>query len=304
MEATFNSNKHYRKKRVRNRIAFLICVSPALVWFFSLMVWPMINMFILSTKRWDGIISPKTAIGLRNYQRMLTDPHFGHAIANTGIHVGVGLLLTIPPAMILGYFLTQRYAGYRILRTVFFMPSMISVAALAMIFLGIYMPDGILNHVLSWLGLGSLQQFWLASPNTALGAVIAVDVWGGIGYYSVLFFAAFVTIPSDMYEAARLEGSGPWTSLWKIAVPQIVDFIGVVVTLHFLWLFLGSAQNVLLLTHGGPGDKSLTIGYYMFTQAFTSQRLGYSQAIAVVAFVIGIAVMILIRRMTRRDHSM
>jgi multiple sugar transport system permease protein len=203
----------------------------------------------------------------------------------------------------LGFFLSLRKPGYRILRTIFFSPSMISVAALAMIFLGLYRPDGMLNGFLNSIGLSSFTRIWLANKSTALGAIIAIDIWSGIGFYSVLFFAALANIPEELYEAARLDGADYWIIMWRIAFPLMLDFFGIVVILQFLYILSGAAQNVILLTQGGPGTATLTLGYYLYSQAFLTQRLGYSQAIGVLIFFVGIAAILVIRRITSRLSS-
>jgi multiple sugar transport system permease protein len=287
---------YHRRQRARDRRAFLMFVLPALVWFGLWMLWPLGNMFYLSTLRWDGLVKPSFFIGLANYARMFRDPHFLNGLRNTGIHLLVALPGVMLPAYVLGFFLSLRRHGYRVLRVVFFSPAMISVAALAVMFYGVYMPQGILNSLLSFIGLEALARSWLADPDTVLGAIIFLDIWAGVGFYAVLFFAVLSNMPTELYEAARLDGASLWTIMWRITFPLIRGFFGVATILHFLWILLGAAQNVLILTRGGPGDYSLTLGYYLYDQAFLTQRLGYSQAIGVFVFIVGIAGLVIIRR--------
>jgi multiple sugar transport system permease protein len=291
---------YHRQLARQRRVTFLLLVLPALVWFLAFMLWPLLNMFYISTTRWDGLALPQKFIFLDNFLRFFNDKNLSIALRNTGIHLLVGILGVVPFAYMLGFFLSLRKRGYRLLRTIFFSPSMISVAALAMIFLGLYRPDGMLNSFLDAIGLSSLDRVWLANKSTALGAIIAIDIWSGIGFYGVLFFAALSGISEELYDAAQLDGAGYWTMMWKIAFPLMLDFIGVVVVLQFLYILSGAAQNVILLTAGGPGTATLTLGYYLYNQAFLTQRLGYSQAIAVLIFFIGIAVILLIRRISAR----
>jgi len=295
------ANVAYHRRLVRRqRITFLLLVAPALLWFMAFMLWPLVNMFYISTTHWDGLPLPQTFVFLDNYGRLLRDPNIAIGLRNTSIHLVVGILGVVPFAFILGFFLSLRLPGYRIFRTIFFSPSMISVAALAMIFLGVYRPDGMLNALLKAVGLAGLTRLWLANQSTALGALIAIDLWGGIGFNSVLFFAALGGIPEELYEAARLDGAGYWAIMWQIAFPLMLDMFGVVMVLQFLYILSGAAQNVILLTNGGPGTATTTLGYYLYAQAFINQRLGYSQAIAVVIFFVGIVVILLIRRVTAR----
>ncbi len=300
-KTTVTAQTEYHRRLARSqRITFLLLVAPALLWFLAFMLWPLLNMFYISTTRWDGLVLPQKFVFLDNFVRLTNDPNIAIALRNTGIHLLVGIPGVLPFAFMLGFFLSLRKPGYRILRTIFFSPSMLSVAALAMIFLGLYRPEGMLNSFLNAVGLASLNRVWLGNQSTALGALIAIDLWSGIGFYSVLFFAALANIPEELYEAAMLDGAGYWTIMWRVAFPMLLEFFGVVVILQFLYILSGAAQNVILLTGGGPGTATLTLGYYLYDMAFLVQRLGYSQAIAVMLFFVGIVVILMIRRISSR----
>ncbi len=296
------SSSLFRVKQLQRRRNFIILTAPALTLFTLLMIWPLMNMFYMSTLKWDGLTKPSSFIGFKNYIDMLSDERLLHSLANTGIHLIVGVPFVIIPAFMLGFFLSQRHPGYRIFRIIFFSPALISLAALAMIFSVIYHPNGILNALLRYVGLGGLTHVWLADMSTVLGAVIAPDVWAGIGFYTVLFFAALSNVPDELYEAARIDGATPWTIMWRIAFPLTMDFFGVVVMLQFLWIIQAS-QIVLLLTRGGPGNASFLLPYYLYYLAFITRDLGYSQSVAVVIFIVGIMGMLLIRRIFRRSYQ-
>jgi multiple sugar transport system permease protein len=268
-----------------------------------LLIAPVAFMFAISLVDWPGLTKPWIFVGLGNYISMADDTFLRTAIINTAVHLVTGIGVIIPAAIVIGYFLARRPRGHSAIGTVLFSPAMLSVSALAMVFVGLYLQEGILNTVLRSLGLEGLTRSWLGDPSTALGAIIAVDVWAGIGFYAILFYASVSGIPEEIYESARIDGAGPWTSLWRIAVPMSRDFIGVMIMLLFLWILLGAAQNVLLLTKGGPGQHTLTLGYYLYAQAFRSGNIGYSQAIGVLVFVIGVTGMALIRIVSRRGAA-
>jgi multiple sugar transport system permease protein len=289
-----------RRNTRRRRVTFIFLAAPALAWFLSFMLWPLLNMFYISSMRWDGLNLPKKFIGLDNFVRLFNDPKVGVALLNTGTYILVGILGVIPFAFMLGFFLSLRKPGYRIFRTIFFSPSMLSVAALAMIFQGVYRPDGMLNAFLTSIGFPALNHVWLMNKSTALYCLIAIDIWGGIGFNSVLFFAAMASLPQELYEAAMLDGAKYWTIMWRITFPLMTDFIGVVTTLQFLGILSGAAYMILLTT-GGPGTATFTLGYYLYDQAFLSHRLGYSQAIGVLLFFIGILGIFLIRWIASRS---
>jgi multiple sugar transport system permease protein len=293
---------YFRMRRMRSRVAFVILVLPAVLWFLGLMIWPLCNMFYLSFFRWNNLLDPKLFIGLANYARMFQDEHFWNGVVNSAIYMAVDMPLVLLPGFMLGFFLSRRTPGSRWLRIIFFAPSMLSVAAVSLMFVGIYLPDGILNTLLRQVGLDQLTHVWLADQQTALGAVIAIDIWGSIGFYGILFYASLSNISEELFEAARLDGANIWDLIWRIALPLSRDFFGVAMVLNFVWIMYGSAQNVLILTKGGPGDHSLTLGYYLYNQAFVAGRLGYSQSIAVFAFTLGLLGILLIRRFTRRSE--
>jgi multiple sugar transport system permease protein len=296
----FRQNSWHRSGR--NWLAFLICVGPAVLIFSAMMLWPLVDMFRVSLFEWRRLTSPKTFIGLANYVRLFNDPKILVALKNTLLHMFVMLAVIMPISFMLGFFLSQRLRGYRLLRTIFFSPVMLSAPALALIFLGIYLPDGILNYVLRSVGLENLTRVWLANPSTSLPAVIGADAWGAVGFYTVLFFVALSDLPQEIFESAQLDGASYWVMMWRIGFPLVLDFFGVALTLNFVWTLTGSAQYVLLLTKGGPGTSSLTLSYYLYDKAFLSYRIGYSQAIGVLLFFAGMIGMLFIRRVTQRSY--
>ncbi|MBN1249658.1 MAG: sugar ABC transporter permease [Anaerolineae bacterium] len=268
-----------------------------------MMLWPLANMFRVSMFEWRRLTSPQTFVGLANYIELFQDPKILVALGNTLRHMIVMLLFVMPISFMLGFFLSQRLRGYRVLRTIFFLPAMLSAPALALIFLGVYLPDGILNHVLRAVGLESWTRVWLANASTSLPAVIAADAWGALGFYTVLFFVALSDLPPELFESAQLDGANYWIAMWQIGFPLILDFFGVALTLNFVWTLTGSAQYVLLLTKGGPGTSSLTLSYYLYDKAFLTYQIGYSQAIGVLLLFAGMIGILLTRRLTHRNYS-
>ena len=268
------------------------------------MIGPLVMSFAASTVSWNGLLEHPVYIGIANYSRLVHDPRFWHAVHNSALQICVSTVVIIPLAFVLGFFLSRRPRGYRLLTVIFFTPVITSTAAKAIIFMGLFLPQGMINSILGTVGLSSLEHYWLGDPTTALSTIISLDIWGGIGFYPVLISAALSNVPDELYEAAAIEGASVSRQMIKIALPLITDFMGVVLVLHFLFLLLGSAQNVLLLTQGGPGDYSLTLPYYMYERAFVAQQLGYSQAIATVLFVVGLFGMLAIRAATRRQYQL
>lgn len=282
-----------------NRLALVGLTAPALLWFAGFMVGPLISMFYLSTLDWGGLLDQPTPVGLSNYTQFFTDPTFGDAVRNTVIQLGIVIPVMIPLAFMLGYSLSLRPRGHRLLSVIFFTPSLMSASARAMMFIGVYSPNGVINALLQGIGLTGLTRLWIADSATALPAIMAVELWSGIGFTAVVFAARLSSVPPELFEAANIDGASHWTRMWHIAYPLIRDFVGVIAMLQFLWLLLGSAQNILLLTQGGPGNASTTLGFMLYDEAFLSSHLGYSQAIGVVLFAVGLLGMLLIRKAFR-----
>lgn len=294
-----NTAQHPRASGAGERLALLLFTGPALLWFVIFMIGPLVSMFYLATLDWNSLVSEPAAAGLANFRRLLTDPVFRAAVGNTVLYLLVAVPVMIPLAFLLGFFLSRRPPGYRLLSIIFFTPALVSASARAMIFVGVYLPGGIINDFLRAIGQDAATRPWLADNSTALWSVVAVEIWAGIGFTGVLFAAALSAVPEELYEAARLDGASTWTVIWRIAYPVTRGFVGVMTMLQFLWLLLGSAQNVLLLTHGGPGSASMTLSFYLYNQAFEAGRVGYSQAIGVLLFAVGLAGMLVIRRAFR-----
>lgn len=291
---------YFRNRARRNVIVFLLLAAPALIWFLVMVGYPAVNMFFISLFSWEGgMLRPRTFAWFDNYIELFSSPDFYEALRLSVIQVVLTVPLTMIPAFALGYFLSLRRPGYRILRIVFFSPALISVAVRAMMFYGIFLPDGLLNGLLRVIGLSAFTHLWLGEIDTALLSIVIISVWGGIGYNAVLLFTFLSTISQELYEAAQLDGAGPWACMWRIAFPISLDFFGILTTLEFIWVTLGTAGLIFLLTEGGPGTASTTLAYLMYNRAFITLRLGISQALAVILFIVGISAMLLIRRWTR-----
>uniref|UniRef100_UPI000A36AF2E carbohydrate ABC transporter permease n=1 Tax=Amycolatopsis lexingtonensis TaxID=218822 RepID=UPI000A36AF2E len=212
----------------------------------------------------------------------------------------VGLPVMVLLAFLLAFYVVQKPRGHKVLRYLLFIPALISAPATAMVFYAMLNPDGLLNGVLRSLGLDG--NAWLADPSTALGALIAVELWSGIGYSAVLIASRLDSVDTEIVQAARIDGAGDWRIAWGMYWPIARDFIGVVTMLQFLSMLFNSAQTVLLLTQGGPGTATTTLSYLVYRKAFVETDLGYSQAVGIVLFVLGLLGMGAIRRVLRATH--
>lgn len=282
------------------RGSFPTFAIPALVWYGLFMIGPVVAMIVIAFLSWPGMLVSPTFAGLDNFRVLFSDETFWAAVRNSTVQIVVGLPIMIVLAFLLAFHVVQKPRGHKVLRYLLFIPALISAPATAMMFYAMLNPDGLVNGVLATLGIGG--KAWLADPATALGALIVVDLWAGIGYSAVLIASRLDGVDTEVVQAARMDGAGSWRLAWGVYWPIARDFIGVVAMLQFLSMLFSSAQNVLLLTQGGPGTATTTLSYLVYQKAFVDTDLGYSQAVGVVLFVLGLAGMFVIRRVLRKTH--
>ncbi|MEV1011986.1 sugar ABC transporter permease [Streptomyces sp. NPDC049881] len=290
-----------RRDRRRGSPVTLFAV-PALVWYLLFLLGPLVAMFYISGLHWPGMLAPRSWTGWDNFSTVLGDDLFWDAVRNSAVQIGVVLPIMIVTAFMTGYYLTLRPRGHRLLRIILFTPALISASAKAMVAYSILAPNGLLNGVLGDIGLDSATRAWLADTDTALACIMAIDLWNGIGFTAVLFAARLGSVPGEIYEAAELDGTGHWRRMWRIAFPITKDYVGVTTMLQFLWILFSSAQNVLLLTQGGPGNATTNLSFLVYTKAFVQSDLGYSQAAGVLLFLAGLLGMLAIRRLFRQNY--
>jgi multiple sugar transport system permease protein len=222
-------------------------------------------------------------VGLENYRRALGDPAFWDALRNTAFFVVGTIPFTTAIALGLALAVQPAFRGRTIFRLGFFVPSVVSVVVLSLVFKGLYAPLGPLNGLLAALGLPATP--WLLDPDTALPAIMAMDVWAASGYYMLIFIAGLEAIPKDLYDAARIEGAGAWDRFLHITLPLLrptLFFVLVVNTVRSLQIF----AEPFVMTQGGPLDRTTTLVYYLYEEAFYRFRLGYASAVAYLLFLL------------------
>lgn len=291
-----------RTRQRRNSLVALVFAGPALLWFAAFLLVPLLGVFWLSTQDWPGFLSSPSFNGLENFRRLAGDPAFDSALRNTAVQVAVELVIVVVGGYMLGYYIALRGRLSGVILSLGLVPILVAATARAMMFVGVLQPQGLLNGFLRAIGLGSLEQPWLGSTSTALGVIIAVDIWGALGFTAVMVSARLASVSPEVREAARLDGAGEWSIMWRVYLPIITPFVGALAILHFMWALMASAQNVLLLTNGGPGTSSMNLSFMMYEAAFVTNNLGYSQAVGVLLIAIGV-IGILIIRVFSRDRT-
>lgn len=278
--------------------AFLL---PATVIMLAFMFIPMVNTVILSLQSWNGL-TPATWVGLGNYQDLAQDPLFLNALGHTTLFVIVTVIFqTIIPLLVA----VLLYSGLRsggirggvVFRAIYFMPVIISLAVTGLLWSIIYDPvNGVLNTVLSDVGLQGLTRPWLADAGTALPSIMVVSIWQSMGFYLVIFFAGLQGIPRDMHEAAAIDGANAWQRFTRVTLPLLGPVITVVVVLNTI-NGIKAFDQIWVMTAGGPMHASDTLGTYLYYSAFgaygsSNPELGYASAIGVVILLLSVLITI------------
>ncbi len=267
----------------------LAFVLPAMAILAVFVYTPLVQNFVFSLYRFSAFSPEKIFIGLDNYRMLLKDTvvltglrnNFRYAIVSVLIQVCFGLVL----AAILEDKSLRRVAP--VFRTTFFMPVLISVSVVCLLFGFIYNPlDGLLNKFLELVGLGSLARPWLGSGKTAIWSTIAVSQWHSTGYVTMLFIVAIQKIPEELYEAAEIDGAGKLRRFFVITLPQVREmfFVNSVITITGSMLVFN--EPYILTKGGGPGTSSITLAVHMYQSGFFKDMMGYASTIAVVIFLL------------------
>ena len=286
------------------RWRFLLgALVPALVLHVVFVLSPYAQAFYLSLTDWTGVAGEAHYVGAGNYARLGGDSLFLDAVRNNAVMLVVVPFATIAIGLGLASLLRRRRGagGYQI---VYFFPQLLSLVVIGVLWGFVYNPNtGLLNSGLRAVGLGSLAQSWLAEPAFALAAVMAVLVWSSVGFYVVLFRAAIDGIPSELYEAALLDGAGAWTTFRRITVPLVRE------TVQVAFVYLGIAAldgfavvQVMTVGPGGPDGATEVIGLSLYRNAFTYGKFGYASAMGVALFFATLTLAVLALRAGRRER--
>lgn len=282
--------------RQRATVTGYLFLSPWLLGFFIFLVGPMVASLYFSFTEYK-VVKPPAWIGLDNYTRMFGDELFYHSLSVTARYTLVSVPLGIAVALGVAVLLNQPILARGIFRTIFYLPSIISGVAVAIVFAWIFNGQfGILNYLLSFVGIKGPN--WLGSPRWALWAFVIMGLWG-IGGTVVIFLAALQGVPKALYEAAELDGASRWQKFWRITIPMISPAILFTAIIGVIGSFQTFTQS-FIMTGGGPANSTLFYLLYLYRNAFTWFEMGYASALAWVLFLIIIVCTLLLLRTSAR----
>lgn len=262
-------------------------VAGALLLIFLFQVVPCVGGIGLSFFRYDGINRAQW-VGGDNYRRLIADPTVSAALLITLKYALGAVPLSLAAGLAIALALDEKwFRGKTLARTLFFMPNVISLVAVAFVWEWLLNPKfGIVNGILR--GVGIAGPSWLSDPRTALGCIILLQVWHGLGFAVIVFLAGLQSIPEVYYEAARLDGASRWRQIRDVTLPLLMPTVMFLSIMGFIGAFQ-VFQSVFMMTGGGPADSTRVIVYYLWQVAFDRIELGYASAIAVVIFAVVLA---------------
>lgn len=287
------------QKMLGNRFVIFLFVAPALLLYAAVVPYPLIKSIEYSLYRWNIIGEPRF-IGLANFERLFTSDYvFSTALTNTALFTLGSILLQIPLAFVLAVALSKSTRLNKFFKSVYFLPCVISGAAVSLLWQFIYHPNmGILNATLEAIGLGNLTRTWLAEPDFALWAVVVSISWQWFGYHMVIFLTGLTSISSEIFEAAEVDGATGWRKIYYITYPLLRPFMMVSMIL-ITTSSIKAFDNVYVLTGGGPANSSTVLALHMYNRAFLQLQYGYGAAIAVVLFVLCVVLTVVLNRLFR-----
>jgi raffinose/stachyose/melibiose transport system permease protein len=269
------------------RLAPWLAASPVVVLMFVFLYLPLLANLQYSLHDWSSLSPTWRYVGLDNFRNLAGDPLFWKALRGNVLYAVVSLVFQVAFALVLAAVLesavvSRRLSGF--FRISFFIPSILPITVIGLLWQILYQPDvGLIDQLLTALGLDGYAHAWLGEEATVLPAIIAVSQWQWVGYLTVLFIVAIRGIPRELYEAAEIDGAQAWHKFWHVTVPGLSETT-VLMSLITVFGAVKVFDIVWVMTAGGPNNASDVLGSYMYRSAFRDDRVGYASAIALVMF--------------------
>ncbi len=295
MSRTINSER--KRNTLRRSFTVFLFLLPSLALLLVFVLWPMIYSMVLSFYEWSPLKGADFT-GLANYKKLFGDSLWWESVWNTLYYIVLNVPLIIVASLGMAVLVTHTKLA-KLFRGIFFMPTMLSLVATGIAWnylLGTN--NGAVNGLLDILGIEPVK--WFTSGKIAMISIVIVTVWRWAGYYMVMLVAGMLDISEQYYEAASLEGAGPWQKFRYITLPELKT----VIVFIALMSIIGSFQEFdlfYMITSGGPGTSTYVTGYYMYQTAFSSMDMGYASAMSVFLFVVILVFTILQNRVTKSE---
>ncbi|ROS26010.1 carbohydrate ABC transporter membrane protein 1 (CUT1 family) [Cellulomonas sp. PhB150] len=285
------------------RLEILFFVAPALLVFLFFVVWPIIKAVQFSVYRWKGYGPLVDFVGLKNYASVLQNDVFTGAFTHNIIIVVLSILIQLPLGLAIALLLNRKMWGQGVLRTIIFVPYVLAEVIAGVVWFQLLQPEyGVIDTILSAVGISGPEEGWLGTPDVALYTVIAVLTWKYLGLAVILFLAGLQGVPEELYEAAQIDGATWWQVQRKITIPLLGPTVRT-------WAFLsmiGSLQlfdMVWILTGGGPANATTTMATFLVNEGTKRSNYGIASAASVILFVVALVMALLYQFFILRRDS-
>ena len=286
-------NRFQRKKILPYLLLFLYLLF--LILFF---IFPVLFCFFLTFHKWN-IIAPMHLIGFGNYQRLFHDRLFWKAIVNTLQFLLLHIPLQLAVSLFLAYLLNQKIKAASFFRASFFMPVIVSGVVVTILWQQLLGYDtGLINRMLTSIGINKIG--WLINPDIAIYSIAAMATWKNVGLYVILFLVGLQTVPTQYYEAAKMEGATRWQQFYHITLPMINPTIFMVVILSTIGGF-NLFIEPYIMTGGGPLNSTLSAVLYIYKQAFQYYNMGYSATLGFFYAIMIMSVVVLQKKYIEKE---
>lgn len=290
---------------LKDKKAFLVFLLPGLLFYLLSVFYPIADSIRLSLMKWNGIGDPEF-IGFKNYMKLFSDKIFYTAFLNNLVYLLIVVCMQLTIGFLFAVLLTYMKKGVTLIKTLYYVPCIITTIAVTQLFRSMYstQPKGLINQILETVGLGDLATSWLSNVKTALACVSIPEGWRYTGMYMVIFYAALVSLDSEVYEAARVDGATEWQTLIKIKLPMIKPILLLTLTMVTTGALRGF-DIPYILTNGGPGNVTELLSTYMYKKAFGANQFGYGSAVAVFIIVESMLVVFILQKLfqEREPHE-
>ncbi len=283
----------------KNKLGLTLFVLPVVLLFSLVVLIPLIQSFVMSFTKWDGVNAPQFN-GIDNYLKLIDSRDTGISIKNSLIYSVVLTIYQIGLATIFAFVLVNCEIRFKkAFRNIYFFPVLLSVSVVAQLWISMYHGDfGLINQFAKLLGF-EWQQNWLTQPTKGIIAITIADAWKGMGYHMLIIYAAMKSIPESYYEASVIDGANLMQQFFRVTIPLSASTIRVSFVLCMTFGFR-AFEMIFLMTAGGPGNLTTTMSIMMYKAMFRTQEYGYGSAVATVIVIISVSMMLVINKLT--DH--